>query len=678
MEYSDCIQGTRTVNGRVIRFRATWMPDKGEWTVRVVAPDGETEERQTYDVWAELPEMLDCAAPPPNAGRGGDTTPGVAQWLSPLELDISSLETGYIGFVCAGPATNGQLYNYSYAVLGGGSVSIDPDSGSVRLSSALTPGTHPITVKVTNRDDPSKSIDFILILKVRQGVTSNRTGDQILHKTYRPEQFGGDLVKLRDQLIADQEAAGDLNLRATIQFRRGRTYAYTNNHWVTGIQYYRCEAVGTGAAPILKNVLNDTQNFYESGPLSCGKRANCFYEGAGPLKSRMALVASARVGDTSVTLLESSDSSRLKPGRYHAVFSYSQQIGGYPPNVRWIDYCKVLSVDGATVKLDRPLNHDHFADYWEDPNDDYSIGKARIGTWDLADGKTYCSQRGVFVNINFQYYTTVGTQKLDITYLESHIHLVFDSCTITAPQISMSQFIEINNCTITTNGAPGKLSEVLVIDHCNVWEYLRGAAGFSYLLLRDSATHCLQISPRQFRCLGTTLNAHGDTHLSVPFGTAHGGPCLEYEFTNTEFIASSPDQATWSQISNPVTPLPLSGSSWEGNRLIIDRAFTGFENWLAWLYEGVMLFTGATVDKPESYGRVDKIYAPRDGSALWADVTWIGGIKPTSGNLNIPNHGLRRLTWGTGPQISQGSWLDPSFVCMSGTPADRPFPRGIG
>jgi hypothetical protein len=38
------------------------MPDTGQWTVRVVAPDGESEERQTYDVWAELPEMLDSAA----------------------------------------------------------------------------------------------------------------------------------------------------------------------------------------------------------------------------------------------------------------------------------------------------------------------------------------------------------------------------------------------------------------------------------------------------------------------------------------------------------------------------------------------------------------------------------------------------------------------------------------
>ena len=62
MEYLDCIGGTRTVDGRVIRFRTTRMLDTGEWTVRVVAPDGKSAERQTHDVWAELPEMLDCAA----------------------------------------------------------------------------------------------------------------------------------------------------------------------------------------------------------------------------------------------------------------------------------------------------------------------------------------------------------------------------------------------------------------------------------------------------------------------------------------------------------------------------------------------------------------------------------------------------------------------------------------
>jgi hypothetical protein len=55
MEYFDCINGTRTVNGRVIRFRATWIPDTGQRTVCVVTPHGKSEEHQIYDVWAGLP-----------------------------------------------------------------------------------------------------------------------------------------------------------------------------------------------------------------------------------------------------------------------------------------------------------------------------------------------------------------------------------------------------------------------------------------------------------------------------------------------------------------------------------------------------------------------------------------------------------------------------------------------
>jgi hypothetical protein len=45
MEYVDCISGARAVDGRVIRFRATWMPDTSQWTVRIVAPDGKSKER---------------------------------------------------------------------------------------------------------------------------------------------------------------------------------------------------------------------------------------------------------------------------------------------------------------------------------------------------------------------------------------------------------------------------------------------------------------------------------------------------------------------------------------------------------------------------------------------------------------------------------------------------------
>lgn len=123
-------------------------------------------------------------------------------------------------------------------------------------------------------------------------------------------------------------------------------------------------------------------------------------------------------------------------------------------------------------------------------------------------------------------------------------------------------------------------------------------------------------------------------------------------------------------------PLTLSASSWQGRKLVIPRSFGGFENWLVWVVEGTMLFTGPRVFDPQSYGRVDKIHAPTDGSALWLDVTWVKGTKPTSGVLHLPNSGLRKLVW-EGTTISQGKWTEPDFICQEGTPSDRPFPQGI-
>ena len=118
--------------------------------------------------------------------------------------------------------------------------------------------------------------------------------------------------------------------------------------------------------------------------------------------------------------------------------------------------------------------------------------------------------------------------------------------------------------------------------------------------------------------------------------------------------------------------------SWSGNSLIIPRSFSAFQDWLVWLYEGAMVMTGTSPLSPGTYGRVDKLYAPADGSAIWADVTWINGTAPRKGNLYTPCHGMRKLIWGAGTQVTGGgSWCDPWYLCQQGTSADRPFPQGI-
>jgi hypothetical protein len=613
--------------------------------------------------------------------------PNAAQWVSPSAFVASSLETGRIGYIVAWGG-NEFGYAYTYALSGApAGVTIDPDTGILSIASPLAVRAYGFSVIVTNREVVTNIATFPISLTILQGVTANRTGSQILHKTYRPESFGSPrgtnytapLLAMQKQILADQSAAGDGNLRALVQFTKGRTYEYTNNHWMTGVQYYRVESTGSGANPILRNTLGDTHSYYESGPLNIGK-GNAIDHGS--IKASCARINDAKMGDTAVTLINANDASKIKPGRWHAVIGYCQQLGGYPPNCQRIDYVIVKSVSGSTVSLDRPLHYSYNHDWWEDPNDDGSLGQARLVPWDCGGpGGLYPNDprttlRGQWVNINWQF-VTVGTQELDITYVESHIDLSFEGCNISDAQLSMSKNVLLSGCTVT-NAEPDKLCETLVLDKCNFTDILGGTTGYQYLLMRDTTTCCIQISPRQFRCLNSKLNATGDTNYAVPFSAAYNGALWEYEFTGVNFVAAG-SQKTWTWPGNGhITPLRLYASSWSGNRLIIPRSFSAFEDWLVWLYEGTTVMTGTTPLSPGNYGRVDRLYAPANGSAIWADVTWIKGTKPTSGNLYIMDHGVRKLIWGTGTQVTGGgSWCDPWFLCQQGTPANRPFPQGI-
>ena len=614
--------------------------------------------------------------------------PNAAHWVSPSAFVASSLETGRIGYIVAWGG-NEFGYAYTYALSGApAGVTIDRDTGILSIASPLAVRAYGFSVIVTNREVVTNVATFPISLTILQGVTANRTGSQILHKTYRPESFGSPrgtnytapLLAMQKQILADQSAAGNGNLRALVQFTKGKTYEYTNNQWMTGVQYYRVEATGSGANPILRNILRDTHSYYNSGPLNIGGGSAIDHQGS--IKASCARINDAKMGDAAVTLMNPNDASKIKPGRWHAVIGYCQQLGGYPPNCQRIDYVIVKSVSGSTVSLDRPLHYSYNHDWWEDPNDDGSLGQARLVPWDCggtggmtpADPRT--TLRGQWVNINWQF-ITVGPQTLDITYVESHIDLSFEGCNISNAQLSMSKNVLLSGCTVT-NAEPDKLCETLVLDKCNFTGILGGATGYQYFLMRNTNTRCIQISPRQFRCLNSKLDATGDTSYGVPFSGAYNGPMWEYEFTGVNFVAAG-SQKTWTWPgSGHITPLRLSASSWSGNRLIIPRSFSAFQDWLVWLYEGTMVMTGTSPLSPGNYGRVDRLYAPADGSAIWADVTWIKGTKPTSGNLYLPAHGARELVWGTGTQVSGGgSWCDPWFLCQQGTPADRPFPQGI-
>jgi hypothetical protein len=596
-----------------------------------------------------------------------DATPVAAQWVSPSEFVASSIETGRIGYVVAwGGGEYG--YAYTYALSGAPTgVVVDSDTGILSIGDALALGVYNFTVSVTNRVATSNSASFPVTLTVLQGVTSGRTGSQILHKTYIPGAPAGSdyttaLNTMQATILADQTAAGDGNLRATILFRRGVTYQYTNNHWLTGIQFYqvRDDPASFGELPILQ-CTQSGPSVYDNGPLNIGKGNAVDHQGE--VKALCANLNDVALGSTVVTLTSPGDASKIVPDRWHVIMSECNQLGGYPPNVKHLDYVKVVSVAGSSVTLDRPTKYKHSATAWEDPADDLSFGRARLVPWDLGGiggavpSDPRLTQRGNFTNLHF----VANPNGNDITYIESHLDLSFDGCVFPDPQITMSQHVLIHNCAVT-GGEMDKMMETVIFDGGTTTE-MAGGSGAQYWLSRNVRHGCMQIGPRQFRSIGTTIDATGDTYLDVPISFAYNGPTMYADFEATTIKPFSPNTKLWTWSNPPFSPIRLGiDASWNGNRLIIPALFARFQDWLVAIYEGMIISTTGAAPIILSWGYINNLTGPGDGSAIWADIVWVAGTKPTSGNI-YPNGRFRELRISNDSVIvAPGQWNDPGFM----------------
>ena len=112
--------------------------------------------------------------------------PNAAQWVSPSAFVASSLETGRIGYIIAWGG-NEFGYAYTYALSGApAGLTIDPDTGILSIASDLAVRAYGFSVIVTNREVVTNVATFPISLTILQGVTTNQTGTQILHKTYDP------------------------------------------------------------------------------------------------------------------------------------------------------------------------------------------------------------------------------------------------------------------------------------------------------------------------------------------------------------------------------------------------------------------------------------------------------------------------------------------------------------
>src|SRR5215469_2426589 len=640
-----------------------------------------------------------------------------ATWISPTSYTMSSLETGNMVYVLA---WGGSDYGYAYTFTLNGApsgVTIDTDTGCINVASALGAGTYPFIVIATNRDGTGVG-SFTFTLTVLQGVTFTSTigagaitASQIAHRTYDPASgtwgnpVGNDystvFSNMVNAILADQttcNAVHDGSLRATIPLARTKEYDYTNNGFLTGIQYFQIKDTGSGALPIMKCTKANANADVDKGPLNIGWPGTALGNPAGGFKNHCATFATNNVGDTTITLLNAGDSSKIKPGRWHLICGQTIQIGGYPPNCMWVQYVQVTAVNGTTVTLDRPLNYKFQQDWYENLSDDQSLGVARIIPYDTGGTGGYtptdprASLRCGFTNVTFAQNPNYSNNLGGISQTQGHIDLTFTGCSLISPNPTQLKNILFSSCTLNASGEFDKLSEMIVLDNVtsgafNGTEDWSSASSFMYVLYRGCHVTPIIMSTRQLRVLNSTIDALGDNFLQVPVSFQFNGAIIAWDFENSTVQGSSaaphwvfaqnPQTGTgttmgqvlgtdcsWGTGTPPATTLVFPSSTVSGSQ---------FENAMVKVAPGMIISTGTGLTPiTTNWGYITKVYSPGDGTAMWLDVTWQNGSKPTAGGTTLWFHRWHRLTWtnvtlGTAGGVTT-TWLDPGFPATSASP----------
>lgn len=640
---------------------------------------------------------------------------GAATFIAPKSCVASSLETGDVIYVTAwGGHEYGYAYHYALSRQPAG-VTIDIDTGIITIGTRLAVGSYAFTIIVTNRENTSLSASFPFTLNVLQGITSGTpTTSQIRHATFDPHSgtwgapTGGNWTNvfntMKAAIIALQikcNAVHDESLRVFIPLHRGVIYQYTNNAWLDGIQYYQIYATGSGALPVLQNIRSDPtrSNPYIDGPLQTGGQCGSINHQEG-IKTRCATIATVAAGSTTVTLRNAADATKIKLNRWHQVMGKALQVGGFPPNQEFIDYVKVTGVSGTTVTLDRPLKYGYNQTWWENPKDDQSLGVGRLAPFDTGGAGGYiptdprCVIRAYFLNLNFlgnpNFPGGPNTNGANIWNVGAGIHYIVENCRIPNAQFGMSKHFVMRGVTQTWQWEPDKLSETLLIDRgVNNGQVIGGTTGWAYLLIRNSHVGTLNVSPRQLRSKGSWHDGTGDGNFPGQPGASYGSPVgLSYNGSNGfwDFGMDGACQFSKGNDNHWMYPNPSgdesltigSNATWSGSQLRIPRSFAKFEPWLIYTTAGAILSTNPVPPYTANWGYISDCTSPGDGSALWLNVVWVNGTKPTSGTLWLRR--LRRLYFAQANTLNPGTiWASPGAIkeTAPGREAGWSFPTAL-
>ena len=199
-------------------------------------------------------------------------------------------------------------------------------------------------------------------------------------------------------------------------------------------------------------------------------------------------LATARAGDTRLTLIEAAEPGLFRPGAWVLVQSYAQQHHGYPPNARYFDRARALAVEGRTVELDRPLLHTHRDDWPEDPARPDAPSRARLVAIDRPDCPF--ALQHIFLGLTALSNPNHTDRNPDSRATKEAFGLygVLDAtvrdCTLIALGVSQAGRVSVEHCDIAYT-EPDKIVDEVLFDRCVIGQ-LRQCTGVNRVVARDT------------------------------------------------------------------------------------------------------------------------------------------------------------------------------------------------
>lgn len=332
-------------------------------------------------------------------------------------------------------------------------------------------------------------------------------------------------------------------------------YRYIWNRWTWGLR--RVTVFGYGA---LIQCLHEGPFSVDQAPLISNREHYWTWDSFGPAFGGPAAIpedygcriCTARPGDQAVVLLAPAKNGTFRPGAWVMVQSYAQQQYGYPPNMRYFERAQVVAVDGAVIRLDRPLVHLHKEDWPEDASSATALGRARIVAIDRPDCPFALSQRffglTTLSNPNHAVAPSWSRTTQETLSLVGTLEAVVRDCNLIALGITQVGTARIEASTIAY-AEPDKLIDRLSFADCRITS-LQQCTGVNRLTLRGCTIG-----------LGAQLNARDVTVAECDF---HGAT----------------DAAEWAsgvtlEGTNPTRRMTLTGCRFFGRNDPTGRPFGG-------------------------------------------------------------------------------------------------------